>query len=59
MDFASTQSEILAFLEQAQEENLRHDQKTMGSIAAFRVEKGNFIGLDHEHVADFPPVREF
>lgn len=43
MDFASTQSEILAFLEQAQEENIRHDQKTKGgSIAAFRLEKGEF-----------------
>ena len=39
MDFASTQSEILAFLEQAQEENLRHDKKSKGSMTAFRLEK--------------------
>ncbi|BDA50100.1 hypothetical protein COCOBI_15-2280 [Coccomyxa sp. Obi] len=41
MDFASTQSEILAFLEQAQEENLRHDQRSKGSITAFRLEKSS------------------
>ncbi|CAL8465392.1 g4928 [Coccomyxa elongata] len=41
MDFASTQSEILAFLEQAQEENLRHGQRSKGSITAFRLEKGS------------------